>query len=76
MVRSEANRAHRWERAPGQPEGLGTAPLGNLFTEVQEPDADATIDAALGSASPSAASARRLARVPRDRFVLSTSTWC
>jgi hypothetical protein len=49
MVRSEAKRAHRWERAPGQPEGLGTAPLGNLFTEVQEPDADATIDAALGA---------------------------
>jgi hypothetical protein len=34
-------------------EGLGTAPLGNLFTEVQEPDADATIDAALGPAPPS-----------------------
>ena len=29
--------------------GYGTAPLGNLFTKVQEPDADATVDAALGA---------------------------
>ena len=65
--------------------GLGTAPLGNLFTEVQERDADATIDAALGAGITFVDTAphyglgvaerrlgRRLARMPRDRFVLST----
>ena len=65
--------------------GLGTAPLGNLFTEVQESDADATIDAALGAGVTFVDTAphyglgvaerrlgRRLARGPRDRFVLST----
>jgi len=65
--------------------GLGTAPLGNLFTEVQEPDADATVDAALGAGITFVDTAphyglgvaerrlgRRLAQVPRDRFVLST----
>ena len=65
--------------------GLGTAPLGNLFTEVQESDADATIDAALGAGVTFVDTAphyglgvaerrlgRRLARIPRDRFVLST----
>ena len=65
--------------------GLGTAPLGNLVTEVQEPDADATIDAALGAGVTFVDTAphyglgvaerrlgRRLAQVPRDRFVLST----
>ena len=64
--------------------GLGTAPLGNLFTKVQEPDADATVDAALGAGitfvdtAPHGLGvaerrlARRLAQVPRDRFVLST----
>jgi D-threo-aldose 1-dehydrogenase len=65
--------------------GLGTAPLGNLFTKVQEPDADATVDAALGAGITFVDTAphyglgvaerrlgRRLAQVPRDRFVLST----
>ena len=65
--------------------GLGTAPLGNLFTEVQESDADATIDAALAAGITFVDTAphyglgvaerrlgRRLAQVPRDRFVLST----
>jgi D-threo-aldose 1-dehydrogenase len=65
--------------------GLGTAPLGNLFTEVRESDADATIDAALGAGVTFVDTAphyglgvaerrlgRRLARIPRDRFVLST----
>jgi D-threo-aldose 1-dehydrogenase len=65
--------------------GLGTAPLGNLFTKVQESDADATIDAALGAGVTFVDTAphyglgvaerrlgRRLARIPRDRFVLST----
>jgi D-threo-aldose 1-dehydrogenase len=65
--------------------GLGTAPLGNLFTEVQESDADATIDAALWAGVTFVDTAphyglgvaerrlgRRLARIPRDRFVLST----
>ena len=65
--------------------GLGTAPLGNLFTKVQEPDADATVDAALGAGITFVDTAphyglgvaerrlgHRLAGVPRDRFVLST----
>jgi D-threo-aldose 1-dehydrogenase len=65
--------------------GLGTAPLGNLFTKVQESDADATIDAALGAGITFLDTAphyglgvaerrlgRRLAQLPRDRFVLST----
>jgi D-threo-aldose 1-dehydrogenase len=65
--------------------GLGTAPLGNLFTKVQEPDADATVDAALGAGITFVDTAphyglglaerrlgRRLAQVPRNRFVLST----
>ena len=94
-VRLPANRGDERARAPGDLPpgwsglrvsrlGLGAAPLGNLFTKVQEPDADATVDAALGagitfvdtaphyaSASPSAR-LYRLAQVPRDRFVLST----
>ena len=65
--------------------GLGTAPLGNLFTEVPESDADATVDAALAGGITFLDTAphyglgvaerrlgRRLARLPRERFVLST----
>jgi D-threo-aldose 1-dehydrogenase len=65
--------------------GLGTAPLGNLFTEVPESDADATVDAALavgitfldtaphyGLGLAERRLGRRLARLPRERFVLST----
>ena len=65
--------------------GLGTAPLGNLFTEVPEPDADASVDAALAAGITFLDTAphyglglaerrlgRRLARLPRERFVLST----
>jgi D-threo-aldose 1-dehydrogenase len=65
--------------------GLGTAPLGNLFTEVPESDADATVDAALAAGITFLDTAphyglgvaerrlgRRLARLPRERFVLST----
>jgi D-threo-aldose 1-dehydrogenase len=65
--------------------GLGTAPLGNLFTEVPESDADATVDAALAAGITLLDTAphyglglaerrlgRRLARLPRERFVLST----
>jgi len=65
--------------------GLGTAPLGNLFTEVPGSDADATVDAALAAGITLLDTAphyglglaerrlgRRLARLPRERFVLST----
>jgi D-threo-aldose 1-dehydrogenase len=65
--------------------GLGTAPLGNLFTEVPEADADAAVDAALAAGVTFLDTAphyglgiaerrlgRRLARVPRERFVVST----
>jgi D-threo-aldose 1-dehydrogenase len=65
--------------------GLGTAPLGNLFTPVPEPDADATVRAALDAGLTYLDTAphygvglaeRRLGRVlaarPRDSFVLST----
>ena len=65
--------------------GLGTAPLGNLFTEVPESDADATVDTALAAGITFLDTAphyglgvaerrlgRRLARLPRERFVLST----
>ena len=65
--------------------GLGTAPLGNLFTEVREPDADACVDAALAAGITFLDTAphyglgvaerrlgRRLAGLPRERFVLST----
>jgi D-threo-aldose 1-dehydrogenase len=65
--------------------GLGTAPLGNLFTEVPESDADACVDAALAAGITFLDTAphyglglaerrlgRRLARLPRERFVLST----
>jgi D-threo-aldose 1-dehydrogenase len=65
--------------------GLGTAPLGNLFTEVAESDADACVDAALAAGITLLDTAphyglglaerrlgRRLARLPRERFVLST----
>ena len=65
--------------------GLGTAPLGNLFTAVPEPDADATVRAALDAGLTYLDTAphyglgvaeRRLGRVlagrPRDSFVLST----
>ena len=65
--------------------GLGTAPLGNLFTEVPESDADATVDTALAAGITFLDTAphyglgvaerrlgRRLAQLPRERFVLST----
>jgi D-threo-aldose 1-dehydrogenase len=65
--------------------GLGTAPLGNLFTAVSEADADATVRAALDAGLTYLDTAphyglgiaeRRLGRVlagrPRDSFVLST----
>jgi D-threo-aldose 1-dehydrogenase len=65
--------------------GLGCAPIGNLFTEVSEDDARATVDAAwdagvrLFDTAPlygHGLSERRvgdaLARRPRDEFVLST----
>ncbi len=65
--------------------GLGTAPLGNLFAAVPEPDADATVRAALDAGLTYLDTAphygvgiaeRRLGRVlagrPRDSFVLST----
>jgi len=65
--------------------GLGTAPLGNLFTAVPERDADATVRAALDAGLTYLDTAphyglgvaeRRLGRVlagrPRDSFVLST----
>jgi D-threo-aldose 1-dehydrogenase len=65
--------------------GLGTAPLGNLFTAVAEPAADATVRTALDAGLTYLDTAphyglgiaeRRLSRVlagrPRDSFVLST----
>jgi D-threo-aldose 1-dehydrogenase len=65
--------------------GLGTAPLGNLFTPVAEPDADATVGAALDAGLTYIDTAphyglglaerrlgRALAELPRDSFVLST----
>ncbi|HEU4397940.1 MAG TPA: aldo/keto reductase [Actinomycetota bacterium] len=65
--------------------GLGTAPLGNLFTAVPEQDADAAVQAALDAGLTYLDTAphyglgiaeRRLGRVlagrPRDSFVLST----
>ena len=65
--------------------GLGTAPLGNLFAEVAEADADATVGAALAAGITFLDTAphyglglaerrigRTLARLPRERFVLST----
>jgi D-threo-aldose 1-dehydrogenase len=65
--------------------GLGTAPLGNLFAPVPEPDADATVRAALDAGVTYLDTAphyglglaeRRLGRMlagrPRDSFVLST----
>jgi D-threo-aldose 1-dehydrogenase len=65
--------------------GLGTAPLGNLFTEVAEADAEAAVRAALAAGVTLVDTAplyglglaeRRLGRVlgglPRESFVLST----
>jgi D-threo-aldose 1-dehydrogenase len=65
--------------------GLGTAPLGNLFTAVSEADAEATVREALAAGLTYVDTAphyglglaeRRLGRVlpglPRDAFVLST----